>query len=89
MNRTELEEKVMAESGLTRPVAAKTVKTVFDLIAAQLQAGEEVKLTGFGTFSVKQMQARTAKNPQTGEEVHVAARRKPVFRPSSRLKDSL
>jgi len=62
---------------------------MFDAIVNTMKKGEEVSIAGFGIFSVKQRAARMARNPKTGEQVKVAAKRVPKFRPAKGLKDTV
>lgn len=75
--------------GGTKVQAEEVVDGIFDAISGALKRGEEVSVAGFGIFSVKQRAARTARNPKTGEQVKVAAKRVAKFRPAKGLKDSL
>lgn len=89
MNRNELVESVAEDTGLPRKDAAKAVDGVFDAIAKALKAGDEVRLVGFGTFSVAERAASEGRNPRTGEAIQIAAARVPKFKAGKGLKDSL
>ena len=78
-----LREKV---PNLTQAETATLVDDVLDVVKSALAAGEEIKLTGFGTFDVKAKPARTGRNPQTGEALLLEARRVVRFRPSHLLR---
>ena len=67
MNKTELVAAVAAKTELTKKDAEKAVAAVLDTVAETLAAGEKVQLVGFGTFEIREREARTAKNPRTGE----------------------
>ena len=69
--------------------AEEVVDFVFDTITSELKKGEEVAVSGFGAFVVKQRKARTARNPKTGAMVHVAAKTVPRFKPAKALKDAV
>lgn len=67
----------------------KIVDTIFEEITAALADGDRVELRGFGAFSVKHRDARMARNPRTGESVHVEAKKLPFFKTGKALRDSL
>jgi len=67
----------------------KSVNAVFATIEEALAKGDKVQLVGFGTFEVRERAARTGRNPQTGEEIQIAASRVPAFRAGKALKDSV
>jgi integration host factor subunit alpha len=75
--------------GFSKKEAADVVETVFDAIKETLERGEMVKISGFGNFVTRDKAARTGRNPQTGEEIEIAARRVLTFKPSQVLKDAL
>ncbi len=88
MNKQELIEAVAKKAGLeTKKAAAAAVDAVLDSIAEQLKKGKKVALIGFGNFSVVKKKARTGRNPQTGKEIKIAARKAPKFTPGKALKD--
>jgi DNA-binding protein HU-beta len=89
MNKQALAEVVHEKLGGTKVQAEEVVDSLFDAIVAALKRGEEVSVAGFGIFSVKQRAARMARNPKTGEQVQVAAKRVPKFRPAKGLKDTV
>lgn len=89
MNKQALAEWVHGKIGGTKVAAEEVVDGLFNAIIDTLKKGEEVSVAGFGIFSVKQRAARTARNPKTGEQVRVAAKRVPKFRPAKGLKDSI
>lgn len=74
------------EVGLSRNESADLLETVLDRMSAALEAGESIKISGFGTFSVRQKGRRIGRNPKTGVEVPILPRRVLVFRPSQVLK---
>ena len=86
MNKTELVAAVAAKTELSKKNAEKAVAAVLDTVAETLAAGEKVQLVGFGTFEIREREARTAKNPRTGEPVEVAASRVPAFKAGQALK---
>lgn len=85
MNKQDVVEKVR-ELGLTKDQATKAVDTVLDTITEALKAGENVQFTGFGQFVVIDKEARTARNPKTGEAVEVPAKKVVKFRAGSGLR---
>lgn len=87
MNKQALAEVVHAKLGGTKVQAEEVVDSIFDAIIGSLKKGHEVSIAGFGIFAVKQRAARMARNPKTGEQVKVAAKRVPKFRPAKGLKD--
>ena len=86
MNKTELVAAVAAKTEMSKKNAEKAVAAVLDTVAETLAAGEKVQLVGFGTFELREREARTAKNPRTGETVEVAASRVPAFKAGQALK---
>ncbi|HRW28928.1 MAG TPA: integration host factor subunit alpha [Emcibacteraceae bacterium] len=87
VTRADLIEAVYQEVGLSRNESADLVETVLDEIAANLTNGENVKISSFGSFIVRDKGGRVGRNPKTGEEVPIEPRRVLVFRPSQVLKD--
>lgn len=86
VTRAHLAETIYAQVGLSRNESADLLETVLTRLAATLEAGESVKISGFGTFSVRQKGRRVGRNPKTGQEVPILPRRVLVFRPSQVLK---
>ena len=89
MNKQELIATVADTSGLTKGDAVKAVEAVFETISGALKKGDEVRLVGFGTFSLSKRKASTGRNPRTGEPMQIPASTSPKFRPGKGLKDSL
>ena len=89
MNKQDLISSVADQSGLTKADAGKAVEAVFDAITASLKKGDEVRLVGFGTFSVSKRKASTGRNPATGAEIKIPASNQAKFKPGKGLKDSL
>lgn len=87
LTRMDLSEAVFREVGLSRNESAQLVETVLDHMSDALVAGEQVKISSFGTFSVRDKNARVGRNPKTGEEVPINPRRVLTFRPSHLMKD--
>jgi DNA-binding protein HU-beta len=89
MNKNELIGAVADSSGLSRNDATKAVESVFDTITATLSKGGEVRLVGFGTFSVARRKASTGRNPRTGAPMKIPASSQPKFKAGKGLKDSV
>jgi integration host factor subunit alpha len=87
LTRMDLSEAVFREVGLSRNDAAQMVESVLSHISDALVRGEQVKISSFGTFSVRDKTARVGRNPKTGEEVPIQPRRVLTFRPSHLMKD--
>ena len=86
VTRAHLAETIYAQVGLSRNESADLLETVLERVAAALESGESVKISGFGTFSVRQKGRRVGRNPKTGVEVPILPRRVLVFRPSQSLR---
>ncbi len=89
MNKTQLIEAVALKSGMKRKDAELAVNAVTETIVDAMKNGEKVQLVGFGTFDVKTRDARTARNPKTGESIEVPASKHPAFSASKALKEQL
>lgn len=89
MNKAELISAVAEKSGMAKKDAEKAVSAVFASIEEALASGDKVQLVGFGTFEVRERAARTGRNPQTGEEIQIAASRVPAFRAGKALKEAI
>ena len=89
MNKTELINSVAEAAGLTKKDATKAVEAVFDTIQSTLANGEKVQLIGFGNFEVRERAARKGRNPQSGEEIDIAASKVPAFKAGKALKDAV
>ena len=87
LTRTDLSEAVFREVGLSRNESAQLVESVLAHMSDALAQGEQVKISSFGTFSVREKTARIGRNPKTGEEVPIAPRRVLTFRPSHLMKN--
>ena len=89
LTRADLSEAVYREVGLSRNESADLVESVLSHMSDALVRGETVKISSFGTFSVRQKNERVGRNPKTGTEVPIPPRRVLVFRPSHVLKDRI
>lgn len=86
LTKADLAELLFERIGLNKREAKDMVDAFFDAIAGALQAGQEVKLTGFGNFQTRTKSARPGRNPRTGEQVQIEARRVTTFHASNKLK---
>jgi integration host factor subunit alpha len=86
VTRAHLAERIYTQVGLSRNESADLLESVLDYLSRSLEGGESVKISGFGTFSVRQKGRRIGRNPKTGVEVPILPRRVLVFRPSQVLK---
>ena len=82
MNKAELVDKFGQEMDVSKAEADRAVDTVFGLIKEALKKGKEVKISGLGTFKIVRRKARTGRNPQTGDEIRIPARKKLVLKAS-------
>lgn len=89
MNKAALADMIHAKIGGTKTQSDEVVQMIIDSITSTLKAGNEVSLAGLGIFSVKQRAARDARNPKTGETVHVPATKVPKFRAAKAFKDAV
>jgi DNA-binding protein HU-beta len=89
VNRNELIDAVADKAGLQKSSANKAVEAVFESITDALKGGGEVRLVGFGTFSVASRAASEGRNPRTGEKIKIAASKQAKFKPGKRLRDEL
>jgi len=89
MTKADLVEALANKLGINRNDAEKAVNIVLDDIVHALKQGERVNISGFGTFSVSNREARTGRNPKTGEAIEISASRSAKFKPGKQLKDSL
>jgi DNA-binding protein HU-beta len=89
VNRNELVDAVASKADMKKVDASKAVDAVFDSIEGALKKGDEVRLVGFGTFSVARRAASEGRNPRTGERIRIAASKQPKFKPGKKLRDSL
>ena len=87
VNRNELVDTVAGKTELRKAEASKAVDAVFDAIAEALKGGDEVRLVGFGTFSVASRAASEGRNPRTGEKIKIAASKQAKFKPGKGLRD--
>ena len=89
MNKNDLVSAVADGASMSKADAGKAVDGVFDAITGALQSGSEVRVVGFGTFSVANRKATTGRNPRTGESIQIPASRQPKFKAGKGLKDAV
>ena len=86
LTKAELAERLFEQVGLNKREAKEFVDSFFDVMRDALARGEQVKLSGFGSFDLRQKNQRPGRNPKTGEEIPISARRVVTFRPGQKLK---
>lgn len=89
MNKTELVNCAAKKTGMTAKDTESVLNALLAILEEQLVAGEKVRITGFGTFDVKEKGEREGSNPRTGEKIHISASRTASFVPSTILKKKL
>ncbi len=89
MNKNELVSAVAEKTGLSKNDAARAVDSVFESITDTLIQGDEIRLVGFGTFSVSERAASQGRNPRTGEAIQIPASKQPKFKAGKGLKDAV
>src|SRR6185312_14944139 len=89
MTKADLVDKVIALGDLNRRDGEVIVDTLFESVIGALKSGDKIEIRGFGSFRTRQRNARTWRNPKTGEKVEVPAKRVPFFKPSKELRDSV
>ena len=89
MTKADIIEGVYEKVGFSKKESAEIVELVFDTLKETLERGDKIKISGFGNFQVRQKKARVGRNPQTGKEIEISARRVLTFRPSQVLKSAL
>jgi DNA-binding protein HU-beta len=89
MNKSELVSKVAELAGLTKTASGNAVEAVFAAVTAALKSGDDVRLVGFGTFSVTERTVRAGRNPKTGETIVIPACKTPKFSAGKGLKDAV
>ena len=89
MNKTELIAAASESAGLTKKDTERVINACLDAITASLRKGEKVQISGFGTFEVKDREARVGRNPHTKEAIEIPATKVPGFKASKALKDTV
>ena len=88
MNKEELIDAIAKDASLSKAAAGQALNSVLNAITGALCNGDKVTLVGFGTFETRERAAREGRNPQTGETIHISAKRVPVWTPGKALKDA-
>jgi integration host factor subunit alpha len=86
LTKADMAERLFDEIGLNKREAKEMVELFFEKIRGSLEDGEQVKLSGFGNFDLREKKQRPGRNPKTGEEIPISARRVVTFRPGQKLK---
>ena len=86
LTKADMAERLFDEIGLNKREAKEMVELFFEKIRGSLEEGEQVKLSGFGNFDLREKKQRPGRNPKTGEEIPISARRVVTFRPGQKLK---
>ena len=86
LTKADMAEKLYEELGLNKREAKELVEMFFEEVRTALEAGDQVKLSGFGNFDLRDKNERPGRNPKTGEEIPITARRVVTFRPGQKLK---
>ncbi len=89
MTKADMVELVYEQIGVSKREAARVVETIFDIVKETLERGENVKISGFGSFNIQHKKPRRGRNPQTGEEITISARRILSFKVSNVLREQL
>ncbi len=89
MNKSELIAAVAAKTGETKKNAEASINAMIDVIVETLASGDKIQFVGFGSFEVRERAARKGRNPQTGKEMKIAAKKAPVFKAGKALKDAV
>ena len=89
MNKSDLIAAVAAKTGDTKKNAEASINALIDVIAESLKDGEKIQVVGFGSFEVRERAERKGRNPQTGKEMKIAAKKAPVFKAGKALKDAV
>ena len=89
MNKTELRDAVALKADVSKAKASEFIDGLIEIITEQLKKDKTVEITGFGKFAVAERSARKGRNPQTGEEITIAAKKAPKFKPGKQLKDAV
>lgn len=89
MNRTEVSALVAEKTGLKRAEVDKVLDGVFEVVTDALKKGDDVRFVGFGTFGVRDTEAKQGHNPRTGQKIDIPAKRKAVFKAGKELRDAV
>ncbi len=86
LTKVDMAERLFDDLGLNKREAKEMVEMFFEVIPEALESGQQVKLSGFGNFDLREKNQRPGRNPKTGEEIPISARRVVTFRPGQKLK---
>jgi integration host factor subunit alpha len=89
MTKVDIISSVYEKVGFSKKEAVRVVETIFDIMKESLERGEKIKISGFGNFIVRKKRTRRGRNPQTGDDIEISARRILTFKPSQVLKNDL
>jgi integration host factor subunit alpha len=89
MTKADIAERIQTGTGFSKKESVEMMETVFSIIKTTLQSGEPLKISGFGSFVVKQKADRRGRNPQTGEAITIGARKILTFKPSTVLRQAM
>ncbi len=89
MNKTELIDHIAQHADISKAAATRALESTIGAVQSTLKKGGSVSLVGFGTFAVSTREARTGRNPRTGDEIKIKSAKVPKFRPGKALKDAL
>ncbi|MGB4598361.1 MAG: integration host factor subunit alpha [Trichlorobacter sp.] len=89
MTRADIADHIHSTTGLSKKDSVEMLESVFAIMKESLEAGESIKVSGFGNFEVKQKEARQGRNPQTGEAITIEARKVLTFKPSNLLRQAI
>jgi integration host factor subunit alpha len=87
MTKADIVEVVHNRTGFSKKESSEAVESILEILKEELEEGEKVKLSGFGNFVIRQKDVRKGRNPKTGQEMEITARRVLTFKPSQKLKD--
>jgi integration host factor subunit alpha len=89
MTKSEIAERVQSKTGFTKKESSELLESMFTVMKSTLEAGETLKISGFGIFAIKRKNDRKGRNPQTGEEITIKARQVLTFKPSAVLRNAV
>ena len=89
MKKTEFIDALSEQTNLSKADASRALDAVIDIVTNSIKSGEQVVLTGFGTFLLRRREARSGRNPRTGEEIQISASNVPAFKAGKALKDAV
>ena len=89
MTKADIVEVVHNRTGFSKKESSEAVESILDILKEVLEEGEKIKLSGFGNFVIRQKEVRKGRNPKTGQEMEISARKVLTFKPSQKLKDHI